>query len=166
MKIVPPRYIKEPYDPNAVFVYEDETVKDVKTFIDTWNTLEAEQLNQYEEVMSYFDVDGIMMIAHLFDGFMVKPVAKLGKNTLTAKSKSVGNGPDGWADMIAYLEELKQTHKLYLYTLNYKCSFPAFCTYDFSFVPKISKIPVMTQAGWKIRYAAITHEEFEYATSP
>lgn len=166
MTLVPPRYIKDPYDPNAVFTYEDETVNDVKIFIDTWKSFEAEN-NQYEEVMSYFDADGVMMIAHLFDGFMVKPVAKLGKYTLGAKAKSVGDGPDAWLDMIGYLEELKQTHKIYLYMLTYRCSFPAFCTFDLiNFEPKITKVPVMTKAGWTIRYAAITNEEFERATSP
>jgi len=124
---------------------------------DYWNEVINQELSEYfkefGEVSKYhvgFVPEGVVdYLAPVIEGYMIGPTAVYKNQTLTAKTRMIGE----IKDFKDHIDELDKP--AFLYMVTYVPSHPVFETVDDKFKPVKLDNPIMKFGHWKVRYAVL-----------
>ena len=133
-----------------------DTTVEFNEWLDYAKNLDTTPWNNIKE---QFDVDTAIFLKDAFTGFMTAPVAMFKGVPLESKSRVFDGTVDGLLGAKAFLEDLNTKNELFLYqvifhpaTITYRTVDPETCE------PVFLDPPKMSNAAWKIRYAALNDE--------
>ena len=136
----------------------DNTTVEFDEWLDYANG-EGTKMWQNTGTSAFFDIATARYLKDCFAGFVTAPVSSFKGVVLESKSRAIGGTIDELIAAKSYLEELSKKNELFLYQIVFLPAQPTYHKLDpETFEPSPLETPKMSNAAWKIRYAALNNE--------